>query len=60
VAIREVTVSQITEQFVSVARAATLLGISQAAVGDLLQANEIESMTLIRADSLRSYMEESA
>ena len=44
------------DQYVSVARAATLLGISQADVSDLLQHNEIESRTLILGSSLAAYM----
>ena len=43
------------EQYVSVARAAAILGTTPAAVSELLQRNEIESLVLIQTDSLRSY-----
>lgn len=44
------------DDLVNVARAAALLGISQADVKDLVQRNEVTSLTLIHGDSLRAYM----
>jgi hypothetical protein len=45
-----------TDDYVSVARAAALLGRPPAHIHDLLSRNEIESVVLIHADSLRTYL----
>lgn len=49
-------ITTLDDQYVSVAQAAAVLGVTQAEVSDLLRRNEIESRTLILRRSLNSFL----